>query len=73
MEFNPGDTIVKIGETRTYTVLRATSEWYELFWNGFGLSQGFPSDYVEENFVLIETAFEAAHGVCGDDEDDDGY
>ena len=63
MEFNAGDTIVKIGETRTYSVLRVTSEWYELFWNGFGLSQRFPPDYVEENFVLIETFQESIDGI----------
>ena len=62
MEFNVGDTIVKIGDTRTYSVLRATSEWYELFWKGFGLSQMFPPDYVEENFVLIETIQEEVSG-----------
>lgn len=63
MEFNVGDTIVKIGETRTYSVLRVTSEWYELFWNGFGLSEKMPPDYVEENFVLIETFQESIDGI----------
>lgn len=62
MEFNVGDTIVRIGETRTYSVLWVTPDWYLLFWNGFGMSEKHPSDYVEENFVLIETAKEAVGG-----------
>ena len=66
MEFNAGDTIVKIGETRTWSVLRATPEWYELMWKGFGLSQRFPPDYVEDNFVLVETAYEQANGTMED-------
>lgn len=53
MEFNVGDTIVKIGETRTYSVLRVTSEWYELFWNGFGLSQRFPRTMWKRSLFLL--------------------
>jgi len=36
---------------------------YELFWNGFGLSEKLPPDYVEENFVLIETFQESIDGI----------
>lgn len=63
MEFNVGDTIVRIGETRTYSVLQATPDWYLLFWNGFGMSEKHPSGYVEENFVLIETFQESIDGI----------
>lgn len=63
MKFNPGDIIIKIGGTLQYSVMLATSERYELFWEKYGLYK-FPKDYVEENFVLVETAKESANGGC---------
>lgn len=59
MEFSPGDSIVEIGKSRIYIVLKADEDEYELMQEGvYSFAEMYPSDYVEKNFVLVECAKE---------------
>ena len=52
--FDIGDDIILVDGTTPYTVMRSTSEWYELMSHDYmHMCQRHSRKFVDENFVLV--------------------